>query len=232
MEKKPTAKSLSKELHFFPGQKTLIWLVDGKVEAKAEAWGGEAPVSGVDYGIMKPRRTTPGKYVIFSSAPYRTNTWPLSKIKWGTRLKVQLDKSGVERVVYETGTLAHTWKVLEGISKDQLVSMYFQLYGKKMMPDAWVFNDFGPVSVRYFKDKNRNKKLDKGELLSGEMIHTTPINEAQTATSQPVGLEPSHGCIHVKPIDRDRFAKTGAFKQGTDFIIHDYKDVVPKEYTK
>jgi hypothetical protein len=90
-----------------------------------------------------------------------------------------------------------------------------------------VFNDFGPWAVRYFKDKNHNKKLDAGESLSGEMIHTTPENEGQIVKGEPVTLEPSHGCIHVSPADRDRFHAVGAFDKGVDLIIHVYAEAVP-----
>jgi len=48
-----------------------------------------------------------------------------------------------------------------------------------------LFNDFGPVAVRYFRDDNHNRRLDGKEYLSGEMFHTTPDNEAQAARGQP-----------------------------------------------
>src|SRR3954469_25284180 len=87
------------ELHFFPGPHVMVWVVGGKPEARAEAWGGEEPKPGVTYPTMKPRPTTPGRYVIYSYEPYRTKTWQLSKIRWGTKLTI--DKDG--DVAYETG---------------------------------------------------------------------------------------------------------------------------------
>lgn len=62
-----------------------------------------------------------------------------------------------------------------GISRNDIRNQYDKLYGTKKVPNTWVFNDFGPVAIRYFKDLNANRKLDKGkgESLSGEMIHTT-----------------------------------------------------------
>ena len=92
-----------------------------------------------------------------------------------------------------------------------------------------MFNDFGPWAVRYFADKNRNKKLDGAESLSGEMIHTTPNNEGQISQGQAVTLFPSHGCIHVSPIDRDRLHAAGAFDRGVDLIIHGYNETVPRD---
>jgi hypothetical protein len=90
-----------------------------------------------------------------------------------------------------------------------------------------VFNDFGANAVRYFVDLNKNRKLDGREHLSGEMIHTTPENEAQDAKKETVTLAPSHGCIHVKPSDREALLKAGAFARGTDLVIHKYGEKVP-----
>jgi hypothetical protein len=95
------------------------------------------------------------------------------------------------------------------------------------IPDEWVFNNFGPWAVRYFVDANRNKRLDNGESLSGEMIHTTPNNEGQVAQGQSAQLFPSHGCIHVSPVDRDKLHAAGAFERGVDLIIHRYDETVP-----
>jgi hypothetical protein len=206
------AHKLSKVLHFFPGQKAIIWAVNGVVKFRAEAWGEQAPISGANYGIMRPRQTTPGKYVIHSAAPYHTKTWPFSHIQWGTPIKLSSD---LAHVVYQTGNHTNPWKNVDidipGLTPEVIKSSYNQLYGEWKIPGRWVFNDFGVKAVRYFKDDNNNKKLDKGEFLSGEMFHTTPENEAETALGRNVNLESSHGYIHLKPMDRDRFEKEGAF---------------------
>lgn len=219
----------SKVLHFFPGPKVLLWRVDGKVELRAEAWGGADPDPANPDPTMEPQRTTPGRYVVHSYAPYRTNTWSLSKLRWGTPLKVV---SG--DVYYATGKSgAGAWRKLSdlmpGMTPARLQKAHRILFGKDVVPDTWVFNDFGPKAVRYFRDKNHNKKLDsdEGEALSGEMIHTTPDNEGQVVKGEAVTLAPSHGCVHVNPVERDKFHAAGAFKRGTDFIIHKYTEDVP-----
>ena len=225
-----------KELHFYPGEHKVIWVVNGKAAIKAEAWGGEV---GPNDGTMTPQRTTPGRYVIYSYAPYRTNTWQMSKLAWGTKLRLDDTK---KYLMYATGNLRHPWAKLEDKlpfatlkAVKQLYSYYFGPSGKydsdhDGVPDAWVFNDFGPWAVRYFRDKNKNKKLnlDKGESLSGEMLHTTPDNEGQVARGEPVTLGPSHGCIHLNPIERDQLYKAGAFEKGTEFVVHPYKEKIPE----
>lgn len=60
--------------------------------------------------------------------------------------------------------------------------------------------------------------------LSGKMFHTTPENEAQHARGLPVQMVPSHGCIHLKPVDRDIITAYGAFKPKTIFIVHEYSE--------
>lgn len=100
-------------------------------------------------------------------------------------------------------------------------------YGKYSVPETWVFNDFGPIAIRWFRDVNGNGKLDVDERLSGQMFYTTPDNEAQAAFKQPVTLTESHCCIHLKPVDRDRLFSAGAFKPGTRFTVHRYDETAP-----
>jgi hypothetical protein len=226
-----------KVLHFFPGEHKVIWAINGKAVIVADGWGGEEPQPGVKYDVMKPRPTTPGMYVIYSYEPYRTNTWDLSKIAWGTKLKYD---AAADIVYFETGAKP-AWKNvadrIPGVDANWIKHTYFALYGKTgkfdsdgdLIPDFWLFNDFGAMAVRYYVDKNKNHKLDKGESLSGEMFHTTPVNEAQVARGLKVTLEPSHGCIHLDPKQRDALHDAGAFDKGTDLFIHKYTDKVPKD---
>ncbi len=229
-------KPNTKELHFYPGEHQVIWVVNGKAVIKAEGWGGEEPAKGVNYGQMKPQRTTPGRYVIYSYAPYTTKTWPLSNLAWGTKLSV--DPTG-QFVLYADGGANPVWKKLEDVIPGATLAWikltYSQYYGNSGkfdadgdgVPDIWVFNDFGAWAVRYFKDKNNNRKLDANESLSGEMFHTTPDNEAQVAQSQAVTMESSHGCIHLNPVQREQLHAAGAFLKGTSLIIHQYNEKVP-----
>ena len=92
------------------------------------------------------------------------------------------------------------------------------------MPRTWVFNDFGPEAIRYFKDLNHNGKLDGKEQLKGEMFHTAPDNEAQQAQGKPIVMGESHGCIHLRPVERDQLKAKGAFELGRALIIHTYKE--------
>jgi hypothetical protein len=92
------------------------------------------------------------------------------------------------------------------------------------VPPTWVFNDFGPVAIRWFKDLNGNKILDNNERLSGQMFHTTQINEAEHARGLPITMTASYGCIHLKPADRDAIFALDGFKPKTPFIVHKYHE--------
>jgi hypothetical protein len=208
------------ELHYYPGQHLLVIKHNKVVKGRYEAWGGPAK-TGTD-PRMPEEPTWPGYYIIDKAHRYHTPSWPLSKIKWGTRLK---DMPGKNDVWYElpSGKWASITKDLK-IKRFELIQLYYDLYGNLKVPDTWVFNDFGPVAIRWFKDLNGNKRLDGSERLSGQMFHTTPTNEAQYKAGKPIKLEPSHGCIHLKPADRDVIFSFGAFKPKTPFIVHKYHE--------
>jgi hypothetical protein len=114
-----------------------------------------------------------------------------------------------------------------GITRTEIIEMNYRLYGALNVPDVWLFNDFGPLAIRYFEDTNQNRKLDANEQLSGEMIHTTPDDEAATTRGQAFNLSESHGCVHIRPEDRTRLMGAGVFTIGTPFIVHPYADAFP-----
>jgi hypothetical protein len=110
------------------------------------------------------------------------------------------------------------------------------LYYKAALPDTWMFNEFGHISVKYFKDVNHDgvqNVRDKRENLLGDFIHTTPGNEAlayyNSRVESPlpqfrVNLHESHGCIHVRPTDIDVMIGTGYLKRGQSVVVHAYND--------
>jgi len=208
-----------KELHFYPGQKLLLLLQGGKVVMRSEAWGG--PSARVQSDNMDATPTSPGRYLIYREEAYITPTWAWSSIRWGTKLQDKLTD-----VWYQLNV--NTWASLKrdkGISRQDVIAQNYRLYGQKRVPDTWVFNDFGPIAIRYFVDRNGNGRFDQGkETLMGEMFHTTPDNEAQYRQGQPLVMAESRGCIHMKPPERDLLKNAGAFEYGTPFIVHTYSE--------
>jgi len=218
-------------------------MVDGQVSLRTEAWGGAKPQPGVNYDPMDPRETTPGRYLVHSYSAYHRidGVWLSSKIRWGARLRVERVRNETQ-VFVETDDRTRRWQLVSdlipGITTREIQLEFRHRFGfggrydldGDGIPDVWVFNDCGPKAVRYFRDRNHNGRLDrdKGEKLSGEMIHTTPINEGQAEQGLPVTLVSSHGCIHIAPAARDAFAAAGAFKRGTQLIIHPYSESTPE----
>jgi hypothetical protein len=143
------------QIHFFPGPNRLIWTIGKKILLDVEAWGGikgvrhhHFPGDRVDGG-MRRRPTTPGNYVISGWAPYRTNRWDFSRIRWGTELR--LDVTG-RHLLYKTETLSNPWRPVESIvpdaTLDYVKSEFQQMWGSNRrydrdgngIPDVWVFS--------------------------------------------------------------------------------------------
>lgn len=234
-------------LHYYPGQfhkpsnivrgtkdttiggGLLVVLKDGKEIFRTEAWGGPSKKVSIK-NSMDIEPTPAGKYVIGPIMKYHTPTWGYSKIRWGTAIKdSELEKSlpDIEKkdVWYKlsNGKWASVLKDT-GLTRKDLIERNMELYGIRKLPKVWVFNDFGPIAIRYFVDLNNNKVRDKNEKFEGTMFHTTPENEAETATGKKLSLLPSHGCIHLIPADRTKLISIGAFKEGTDLVIHPYTE--------
>ncbi|UJF22005.1 L,D-transpeptidase family protein [Shewanella sp. OMA3-2] len=209
------------DIHFYPGQNLLIINRDGRDIARFEAMGGPSKMGNDPQMAEEP--TWPGTYIIDKAEAYRTPTWPMSKLTWGTELMDMPLKRDIWYAL-PSGKWGSLNQLFNTVTRDAIMDMNHQLYGKRIVPSRWVFNDFGPVAIRWYKDLNGNKVLDGKEVLSGQMFHTTPDNEAETALGLPVRLAPSHGCIHLKPNDRDRLFTIGAFTRGTLFTVYKYHE--------
>jgi hypothetical protein len=230
----PDDSAKREAVHFYPGDKVLLYLVDGKVRLKAEAWGGPPVKEARGRGERMGREPTySGVFVIDGIAPYKTNTWPRSKIPWGTPIRESRAKAG--RIEYQEPSGKWRPLVIKGkdgeLTANDLIGIYEFRYGlSNGFPKTWFLNDFGPKAIRYYRDRNKNRRRDANEPLEGEMIHTTDYNEAQSehyeGKPSEVELDESHGCIHIRPIDRDIFIATDAFRQGMTLIIHRYDETV------
>jgi hypothetical protein len=210
------------QLHFYPGEKRLLFLVGIKVVLDIEAWGGpQMPLPRGPNEKFGPAPTTPGRFRIGSIGPYLTNTWGFSRLPWGVPIKD--DPHNPKDLLYEANP--GRWKSVykkTGLSRNEVLGRHRDLKGPSAdPPDRWIFNDFGPAAIRYYQDKNDNHVQDKNERLSGEMFHTTPEGEA--GTGQTLGT--SHGCIHLWPLDKATWFNAHAFEVGTLLVIHRYEDV-------
>ena len=165
------------EIHFYPVQDLLVVNKNNQQFARFEAMGGPAKI-GSD-SRMNEEPTWPGQYIIDKAVAYRTPTWPLSSLAWGTNLKDMPSKQDIWYAL-PCGKWGSLNQLFGTITRDIIMDMYKDLYNKRKVPDTWVFYDFGPIAIRWFKDLNGNKILDGKERLSGQMFYTTPDNEAET----------------------------------------------------
>ena len=213
-----------KMLHFYPGPRRLLFIVDSKLVLDVDARGGPRYPGGkpTTANEMQQMPTTPGRYRVGWVGRYVTRTWDQARIPWGARLKPH--PSDDKDMLYEASP-GHWRSVLKvaKVTRRQLEDGNKHDYHDEHLPTRWLWNPFGPVAIRYYVDRNDNHRRDPGEPLSGEMFHTTPDDEANA--DRP--LDDSHGCIHIKPLDRDALLKAGAFLLGTLLVIHDYGEVAP-----
>ena len=112
------------ELHFYPGQNLLIVKDKGVVAGRYEAWGGPSTIGSDPRMAEEP--TWPGVYVIDKAHAYRTNTWPLSRITWGTQLKNMPAKNDVwyQLPGGQWGSIKSDHK----ISRTDIIKLYHDLY--------------------------------------------------------------------------------------------------------
>jgi hypothetical protein len=220
------------EIHFYPGsRKMAVFSVrDGRRSPLflIPAVGG--PSAGGTDERMPEQPTTAGRYVIGKIHAYRTPSWLFSQIPWGTKLKDMRARNDVwfQQSNGSWASIKENYK----ITRDEIQQEHFRLFADLRVPSSWVFNDFGPVAIRYFEDRNSNGRLDGKEQLSGQMIHTTPDDEAATVRGQKFELSESHGCVHIRPEDRARLMGADVFKIGTAFIVHSYAESFPNAGTR
>ena len=226
-----------RRLDLYPGDKLLVVTDPSGGVTTAVAWGGPAKEQlarpGEPFGAGP---TDPGEYVVWGIEPHHTTRkWPFSKIPWGAPLEVSPENP--DDVLWQERL--GRWRSLNALLGHKnatavVAGMYQRLYGRRMVPPCWVFNDFGPRAVRYFIDSNKNGVWDRGDQMKGEMFHTTPDNEAEEAVFRrdhpgwaadpPVGMFESHGCIHMRPTEFGRLITAGAFTRGTRLTIHRYSE--------
>jgi hypothetical protein len=213
-----------------------IYVVGGHGE-KYPIAGGPPPGKGhKDRGGHVKGRTPEGTYVLDGPEHHVTRNWPGSIIPWGAKLResggvVQYEVKGKwynatghdGAVVGATRLFLHrdgrhaTDKEIEAAVRAELLNGP----DGALMP-VYKKNDFGKWSWN----------LKRHGARSAFYIHTTPENEAQQEASTPakpvpVVLEQSHGCVHVRPADRDDMIKKGYLKPGVEVEIKPYADIGP-----
>jgi hypothetical protein len=195
-----------------------------KIIESYDAVGGPKQASRDGGHTKGPTRS--GRYTLTPKTQFLSTVWPFSRIRWGTPIRwdsahddVLYNERGHWRSVRQT--------VFNGNPREPVIASLQALlrqYGGTgfEQPNTWIFNDFGHVTYFLFEDRDGDGKLDHGERIIEDFLHTTPDNEFQTAHGIPIELGESHGCIHIKPAAMDEMAQRGYLKAGVHFMVHKY----------
>lgn len=213
------------------------------IAAVFDAHGGPGKAYQIPPESHRREPTPKGEFVIAYCAKQASSGYGygMSKIPWGS--KIRLDAASRELQVQLNGQ----WKMVKdvtGVSRQEVEKAFSAYYrqtndllrnlGKAQLtytqpfPDEWIFNDFGHISCYYFVDVNGNRRQDKGEKMSQEVVHPTPDDEFLDSKGYGslIQLPESHGCIHVKPKDIDYMIARGFLKTGNTVVVHGYTDVL------
>ena len=155
------------------------------------------------------------------------------------------DPAGARKLVKETyESMMNRLRPNYGFSEDDSNPWPAPWNGE--LPKTWVFNDFGPLAVKYFIDHNGNRKLDtnprhggkKEEPLS-DFIHTTPPDEMsvlldrQLVSQKHDALTESHGCIHMDPSFMRQWIANKVLAIGATLEVHTYTETtVPASFER
>lgn len=231
-------------LVFFPADRingpdfwlgTIYVVVAGQTVAHFVACGG--PKKGDDDRGHSAGPTPAGQYVLGSKHHHVTPNWPNSCIPWGAAIR----RAANGEVQFNDGS---GWKMATGdgapmnkalatarnrakrppYSTERLRAMARAAFllepdgdGDGPLVTIWQRNDFGQWAFNLRRD-GRNTVY---------YIHTTPEDELATAALQDFLLGQSHGCIHVRPTDRDAMIDLGYLAAGAHLQVTGYDDKGP-----
>jgi hypothetical protein len=226
-------------LVFFPGERKsgsallgTIYVIGGEGEHFAAAGGLE--VGHLAEGGHTADPTPAGLYTLGPQQHVITPSWPKSVIPWGANLRINKDKeiefeaadgkwhlaSGPKGEVTQAGRqfFARERKQVKTADLVAIVRNFFiDPKTGDLRSTTWKSNDFGRWGW--------NLRL-RGTP-TAYYIHTTPDDEAATDEGKAVLLGNSHGCVHLKPNDRDTMMKKGYLKEGVEFEVRRYTDRGP-----
>jgi hypothetical protein len=198
-------------------------VVDGVVKAKYPAAGGPPGKPGKrGEGGHSAGATPAGLYVLGHKEHHTTLNWPNSVVPFNARVRdnggvieYQLDR-GWRRASGPDGAVTHAWLRWYARSHEpcsvahasQLAHDMFFFNGELI--DPWILNDFGKSSWNMTRHGRRTPYY----------LHTTPRDEL--TQDKPVELQQSHGCLHIRPRDRDQMEARGYLHAGVQIEVMPY----------
>jgi L,D-transpeptidase catalytic domain len=206
--------------------------VDEKLTAQFPATAGPAGASRKDRGGHTATETPAGRYLLGRAEHHVSGGWPLSSIPWGANLRQRSDGDwewSVDGITWRPatgpdGTLTQAGIVFQsrGLGRDltemEKADVVEQYRGIFTNTDVnYRQNDFGEWAWN----------LTQNGRYTPYFLHTTPQDELDTAAGRPVSLTNSHGCVHIRPVDRDLMTRNGWLRRGIPFVVEPYGQVGP-----
>jgi hypothetical protein len=229
-------------LVFFPthrqraptAQGTIFVVQHGQVVASYPACGG--PEDGYDDDGHYAGKTPAGLYTLGPRHHHVTINWPPSCIPWGALIR----RAANGEVEFDDGS---GWKPAtgDGAPMNKALIRSFAIAKKPVPPSTrireaarraflvnsrdrasplvtvWERNDFGKWAFNLRRD-------GKG---TDYYVHTTPDDEYATAHNIAFSLVQSHGCVHIRPEDRDTMMTAGYLAAGIPFDVRSYEQKGP-----
>jgi hypothetical protein len=213
---------------------SIYVLQDRKVLARYEVAGGLPPGrERKEAGGHTAGSTPAGHYTLGRAEHHVTANWPLSTIPWGARIR----KNGSVIEFQQAGTwipatgpdgrmtrAQQLWRArsrkpvsLATASAEAETAFY---NASRELITVWHRNDFGKWSWNLLRDGHR----------TAYYIHTTPEDEAFTSTGTPFHLMNSHGCLHVRPRQRDEMVSKGYLAAGIVVEVTRYGLIGPPKH--
>jgi L,D-transpeptidase catalytic domain len=237
------AKAGGIRLVFFPGERTshgavlgAIYVIGGKGERFEAAGGPRTGFKRATDGGHTGEPTPAGRYTLGPKQHVVTSSWPMSTIPFGAALR--LNKGEVE---WENDAQPGIWHVATGPSGavTRAFTAFMQRSGQSVslkdaveaVRDIFVDRPTGTLLFTVWKQNDFgrwgwNLRNARGAG-TAYFIHTTPDDEAETEARKAFFLANSHGCIHIRPIDRDKMIALGYLKQGVEFDVRSYDEKGP-----
>lgn len=214
----------------FPG---LLYVINGHKEILDIVAGPPPKETRSGDGGHTAESTQAGIYVLDKAEIHTTPNWPASVVPWGAEIRRQHGiiqyrfgnqwrdatgpRGGVTQALRLWNTRTEASRRIPPQRLEEIANSYFIDRVTGQLTEVYKNNDFGKVSWNLKRNGKR----------TAYYIHTTPFDEFNTAAGNIVTLTQSHGCIHIRPQDRDRFVKAGYLREGITVDIRQYGEVGP-----
>jgi hypothetical protein len=209
---------------------TIYVVVGGQTVAHFTACGG--PRRGSPDRGHTAGQTPAGNYTLGPRHHHVTKNWPNSCIPWGASIRravngeVEFDDGSGWKPATGDGAPMNMAIIRSNVlarlpvpPPEDIREAARQAFAARPsdpngpLVTIWRRNDFG---IWAFNLRHQGKGTPY-------YIHTTPEDERDAANGRAFSLAQSHGCIHIRPNDRDTMMEEGYLDAGIHIEVRDYR---------